>query len=181
MLRSDDDLVSGEENPSPADEQPEPSSLDGLPVVDSLEVDSAEIAPEYIPDYLPEGVDDSLTGDSFVIEADSASIDEDAEPGPDSLVSVESAEPEAEIAPVSEVVSRIELLTLAVERYPEAPVNYVLRGEVLLDHGDFELAAHDFERAVMLADPNAETANWGYINRALADRAREGLRRCRVR
>jgi Tfp pilus assembly protein PilF len=69
------------------------------------------------------------------------------------------------------------VLTEAIERYPDSPVNYVLRGEALLDGGDKDLAADDFMKALALAEPRADTANWGYINRALADRARDGLRR----
>jgi len=74
--------------------------------------------------------------------------------------------------------SLLDELTEAIERYPDAPANYVLRGELLLDEGQPALAAQDFQRALELADPLAESANWGYINGALADRAREGLRHC---
>ena len=72
----------------------------------------------------------------------------------------------------------LEELTDAIERYPEAPANYVLRGELYLAEGRRDLAAEDFRRALSLADPLAQSANWGYINEALADRAREGLRAC---
>jgi len=73
---------------------------------------------------------------------------------------------------------RIEALTTAIELHPDAPVNYVFRGEALLDEGYYAEAAADFERALALGDSLAESANWGYIYRGLADRAREGLRRC---
>src|SRR3954453_18239417 len=43
------------------------------------------------------------------------------------------------------IVHRIDVLTAAIERSPDAPVNYVLRGEMLLDGGDFDLAADDFQ------------------------------------
>jgi tetratricopeptide (TPR) repeat protein len=91
---------------------------------------------------------------------------------------VDEALPAADSERVSEVVSRVDVLTAAIEKRPDAPVNYVLRGEALLDGGDYELAAKDFRKALELAEPQAESANWGYINRALADRAREGLRYC---
>src|SRR4051812_6637381 len=68
---------------------------------------------------------------------------------------------------------RIDVLTTAIEKNPEAPVNYVLRGEMLLDGGDLDLAADDFHKALVLAQSRAEGANWGYIYQALADRARE--------
>lgn len=79
-------------------------------------------------------------------------------------------------APVA--LTRLEELTAAIERYPDAPSNYVYRGELLLEEGYFEGAAADFEKALGIADSLAESANWGYIYRGLADRAREGLRRC---
>jgi tetratricopeptide (TPR) repeat protein len=92
---------------------------------------------------------------------------------------VEETLPAPDSERVSEVVSRVDVLTGAIEKRPDAPVNYVLRGEALLDGGDYELAAEDFRKALELAEPQAESANWGYINRALADRAREGLRYCK--
>ena len=85
--------------------------------------------------------------------------------------------PQLEEQPQSEAVSRVDLLTLAIELLPDAPVNYLLRGEALVDGGDYALAVEDFKKALELAEPQAETANWGYINRALADRARQALRR----
>ena len=76
------------------------------------------------------------------------------------------------------VPSRIEALTAAIELHPDAPVNYVFRGEALLENRFYQEAAADFGRGLELADSLAESANWGYIYRALADRAREGLRHC---
>jgi hypothetical protein len=89
--------------------------------------------------------------------------------------------PPAEPEPISVILSRVEVLTVAIEEHPDAPVNYVLRGEVLMDGGDQDLAAEDFQKALELAEAQAETANWGYIYRAVADRAREGLRRIRLK
>jgi tetratricopeptide (TPR) repeat protein len=74
--------------------------------------------------------------------------------------------------------TRLFLLSRAIERMPDAPSNYVMRGELLLARGDLEGARYDFEKAVELAETRAESANWGYINRALVDRAREGLKHC---
>jgi hypothetical protein len=73
--------------------------------------------------------------------------------------------------------NRIEILTEAIERDPEAAVNYVLRGEAFLQKNAENEAAADFNRALELAERQAEDADWGYIDRAVADRAREGLRR----
>ncbi len=88
-----------------------------------------------------------------------------------------SADMASEAGDVTPVVSRVDHLTLAIEAHPGAPVNYVLRGEALLEVGDYDLAANDFRKALELAEAQAETANWGYLYRALGDRAREGLRR----
>src|SRR4051794_21626869 len=54
--------------------------------------------------------------------------------------------PEREVRRLTAIVHRIDVLTAAIERSPEAPVNYVLRGEMLLDGGDFDLAADDFQK-----------------------------------
>jgi tetratricopeptide (TPR) repeat protein len=95
-----------------------------------------------------------------------------------------SPEPELEELPDDSAIipaavpSRIEALTAAIELHPDAPVNYVFRGEALLENNYYAEAAADFERGLELADSLAESANWGYIYRALADRAREGLRQC---
>jgi hypothetical protein len=74
--------------------------------------------------------------------------------------------------------TRLFLLNRAIEKMPDAPSNYVMRGELLLARGEIEGARRDFELALELAETRAETANWGYINRALVDRAREGLKHC---
>jgi hypothetical protein len=66
----------------------------------------------------------------------------------------------------------------AIRRHPDALVNYVFRGELLLDAGERQAAAADFNMALALAEKHAETLDWGYISGALADRARLGLRRC---
>ncbi len=84
---------------------------------------------------------------------------------------------EGETRKLAELVDRMGELTSAIEQFPDSPANYVLRGEMFLDGGDRDLAVADFETAIRLADQQAETADWGYVYRALADRAREGLRR----
>ena len=84
-----------------------------------------------------------------------------------------------ELLSAAPLLSRVDVLTAAIELHPEAPVNYVLRGEALVEARDYALAAEDFRKALELAETQAETANWGYIYRALADRAREGLHRIR--
>ncbi len=76
------------------------------------------------------------------------------------------------------VAERVKSLTAAIRRYPEAPVNYILRGELYLDEGYFAEAADDLRRGLALADAKAEAADWGFVSQGLADRAREGLKKC---
>jgi hypothetical protein len=78
----------------------------------------------------------------------------------------------------SPIQERVRALTGAITLYPDAPVNYVLRGELILDLGERQAAREDFLKGLMLAESSADTADWGYVSRALADRARAGLRRC---
>lgn len=82
-------------------------------------------------------------------------------------------------ADASLVLSRVEILSRAIERFPDAPVNYVLRGEAHLDEGhadSADMATQDFLRALDLS-ASRET-NWEFVNRGILDRARQGLRRC---
>lgn len=72
--------------------------------------------------------------------------------------------------------TRLELLTAAIERHPDAPVNYVLRGEALREAGNLDSAVDDFLTALRLAEGRETT--WEFLNRAFLDRARQGLRRC---
>jgi hypothetical protein len=72
---------------------------------------------------------------------------------------------------------RLQRLTRTIELYPDTPSNYVLRGELLIDAGYNDKAADDFQKAIELSEAQAESADWGYIHRALIDRAIEGLKR----
>lgn len=72
--------------------------------------------------------------------------------------------------------TRIDELTQAIERYPQSPVNYVLRGEAHWDEGHGREAAKDFLAALKLAESRDTT--WEFLNRSFLDRARQGLRRC---
>jgi|FLYN01.1.fsa_nt_gi tetratricopeptide (TPR) repeat protein len=74
---------------------------------------------------------------------------------------------------------RLRNLSLAIEKYPETPANYVLRGELYLDAGEYELAAADFRRALELASAQFEASDWGGIAQVMRDRAEAGLERAR--
>jgi hypothetical protein len=94
-------------------------------------------------------------------------------------VEEQAASTDQESSSAAPLLSRVDLLTAAIKLRPEAPVNYILRGEALAEAGDYSLAEEDFRKGLELAEAQAETADWGYIYRALADRAREGLHRIR--
>ena len=72
-------------------------------------------------------------------------------------------------------IGRINDLTAQIERYPNTPVNFIIRGEVYLAHGQADAASIDFQRALDLAESRVDTLPWGYVNAGLIDRAREGL------
>jgi tetratricopeptide (TPR) repeat protein len=73
--------------------------------------------------------------------------------------------------------NRLEALDLTVSRHPEAISNYVLRGELHLSAGIYDLAVMDFQRALELGSRQFETERWGVITQAMRDRAYDGLNR----
>ncbi|NDJ86061.1 MAG: hypothetical protein GYB66_09260 [Chloroflexi bacterium] len=75
---------------------------------------------------------------------------------------------------------RLRLLHRAIEGSPNAPVNYVFRGEYWLQKGSLQAAITDFETAITLATQQREDSDWGYLEQALIDRARQGLRLART-
>ena len=72
---------------------------------------------------------------------------------------------------------RLDDLTDAVEENPAAPANYVLRGEVLMDIGEYELAAGDFEHALTLAAAQFDEEDWGLLSQTMRDQAAHSLER----
>ena len=67
-------------------------------------------------------------------------------------------------------------LDYAVERHPDAPVNYLLRGEYWLSVGDIYQAREDLTRARDLAAELYKSSDWGYIYQSYIDRAEAMLR-----
>ncbi len=72
---------------------------------------------------------------------------------------------------------RLRRLDKAVAAAPDAPVNYVLRGELKLKLGQRDEAAADFQQAFGLTERAFAESDWGLVAQALADRALAGLRR----
>lgn len=72
-------------------------------------------------------------------------------------------------------IGRLNQLGDAIDRAPDAAANYVLRGELYLRVGIYDLARDDFQWASELADAQFERSDWGLIAQAVRDRALVGL------
>lgn len=72
---------------------------------------------------------------------------------------------------------RLAALTDAIAANPDSAANYVMRGELFLQHGERELAYADFVKALTLAAAQLESDDWGLVVQAVQDRAEAGLRR----
>jgi tetratricopeptide (TPR) repeat protein len=75
------------------------------------------------------------------------------------------------------VAQRLDSLNEAIYQHPQSASNYVLRGEIWLDRGEYEMAAADFERALALAAEQFEKDDWGLVSQTLRDQAEHGLQR----
>ncbi|MCE7945828.1 MAG: hypothetical protein DYG88_00190 [Chloroflexi bacterium CFX4] len=136
----------------------------------AAEVDSAENLTESAraPEVPAELSEAWLAPDVFAVPTDVALEDEAEKPKKRSWW---------QAARANNLTERILALELAISAAPDNPINYVLRGEALLDYGDQVAAAEDFQRGLHLISAAGET-DWGYIHSILAERALEGLRRC---
>jgi tetratricopeptide (TPR) repeat protein len=72
---------------------------------------------------------------------------------------------------------RLAALDRAIAAAPDAPINYVLRGELRLKLGQRDEAATDFQKALGLAERAFAESDWGLVAQAISDRALVGLRR----
>ena len=68
-------------------------------------------------------------------------------------------------------------LNALIDRHPDAPANYVLRGELYLKAGRVHEAILDFERALEIASADLETRDWAVVAQVIENRARVGLQR----
>jgi tetratricopeptide (TPR) repeat protein len=76
---------------------------------------------------------------------------------------------------------RLEDLFSAIAANPDSPTNYVLRAELYLQKGEYELAIDDFEIAQKLASERLAVDNWGLIAQVMQDRALVGLAQAKRR
>ncbi len=74
--------------------------------------------------------------------------------------------------------AQIAMLSWLIDADPDAPVNYLLRGEEWLACGQLHNARKDFARVRALAAQAYQGSAWGYIYQAYLDRADAGLRQC---
>ncbi|HVU11450.1 MAG TPA: hypothetical protein VHD90_09235 [Phototrophicaceae bacterium] len=71
---------------------------------------------------------------------------------------------------------RLYNLNWSIAAYPDVAANYVLRGELLLQHNDLVQAIADFRRALEISARQFEIDDWGIVAQAMQDRALAGLR-----
>jgi hypothetical protein len=71
--------------------------------------------------------------------------------------------------------ARLDALDYAIQLEPDAPVNYLLRGEFWLAAGDYERAWDDLDLARHLAQEALAESDWGYIYQSYTDRAEQRL------
>ena len=121
----------------------------------------------------PSAESDELAAEERVAQIEAAELAQDAE-----LEQTEDFDviPPPEANESIENTNRLIALTQKIDRYPEAPVNYVLRGEIYLSIGDNLSAETDFRQAIALSEQRDPELDWGYLNTAFLDRAVEGLR-----
>ncbi len=74
-----------------------------------------------------------------------------------------------------DVTQRLADLSAAINQRPQVAANYVLRGEVWLQAGEYQTAADDFATALILATEQFEEEDWGLLAQALRDQAEHGL------
>lgn len=71
--------------------------------------------------------------------------------------------------------ARLANLTAAIEQYPEAPANYLLRADLHMTMRRYADAADDYQQAIDLADAEFGRSEWGVLAGSVRERAREGL------
>ncbi len=75
----------------------------------------------------------------------------------------------------STYIQRLGDLDESIALHPDVAANYVLRGELRLESGDFAGAQEDFQQGLLLAETQFEQDSWGFVDQLLQDRAKRGL------
>lgn len=70
---------------------------------------------------------------------------------------------------------RLAHLNKAIDQYPDAPSNYLLRGELYLEARHYHDATEDFYKALELAADEYVDSSWGILSASVRDRAMDGL------
>ena len=76
-----------------------------------------------------------------------------------------------------EFYRRLRELNERISGAPDDLTQIVLRGELLLERGEYERAKRDFARALSLAERLDDAEGWHIVEQAMRDRAAYGLRR----
>ena len=66
-------------------------------------------------------------------------------------------------------------LNIAIKLHPDAPINYLLRGESWLRQGELDRAEDDLMKASQLAKDAILTSDWEYLLQSYLDRIEEML------
>lgn len=159
----------------PAPVAPAPRQAVTSPDVPDGDANLSEVDDEIRPMV---GMVASMIASATDVDTEAEGLDVEGLVGPLNEVpdaQIDGGEVSAEVV-VAPPPTRLDLLTAAIDRHPDAPVNYVLRGEALREAGDLVAAVEDFLMALRLAEGRETT--WEFLNRAFLDRARQGLRRC---
>lgn len=75
----------------------------------------------------------------------------------------------------------LEELNQVIRANPKTAVNYVLRGELFLEMGEYQLAHNNFEQALEITEQEMREADWGIVAQVVQDRALAGLHKVRSR
>lgn len=73
------------------------------------------------------------------------------------------------------LAKRLREIDGAIARHPEAAINYVTRGELLLKANLPEAALADFQQGYLLAHEEFQDADWGVVAQVTQDRALRGI------
>jgi hypothetical protein len=75
-----------------------------------------------------------------------------------------------DFAPVTDAIpAELRALNLAIEIYPNAAANYLVRGDYFRQRRELILAAADYQQALELVNEELAESQWGFVAQALHD------------